>query len=158
MNRLFAVFALAAALAGFAGSHVRAEPAADCFGEDLERRIEGCTALIERRDQSVADLSFAYAMRALAYSLKGRYATAIHDYDKAISMKPDFAVALNNRAWAYYRWGKASTGLPDVEKSLQLSPPARTRSIPAPTSARRSAIPRVHCATTTRPCGTGARA
>ena len=122
MNRLFAVFALAAVLAGFAGSHVRAEPAADCFGEDLERRIEGCTALIERRDQSVADLSFAYAMRALAYSLKGRYATAIHDYDMAISMKPDFAVALNNRAWAYYRWGKPSTGLPDVEKSLQLSP------------------------------------
>jgi hypothetical protein len=84
MIRLFAVFALAAALAGFAGSHARAEPAADCFGEDLERRIEGCTALIERRDQSVADLSFAYAMRALAYSLKGHYATAIHDYDMAI--------------------------------------------------------------------------
>jgi tetratricopeptide (TPR) repeat protein len=40
----------------------------------------------------------------------------------AISMKPDFAVALNNRAWAYFRWGKAATGLPDVEKSLQLSP------------------------------------
>ena len=90
MNRLFAVFALAAVLAGFAGSHVRAEPAADCFGEDLERRIEGCTALIERRDQSVADLSFAYAMRALAYSLKGRYATAIHDYDMAISHEARF--------------------------------------------------------------------
>jgi Tfp pilus assembly protein PilF len=98
------------------------DPAADCFSEDIERRIEGCTALIERRDQSVADLSFAYAMRALAYSLKGRYDAAVRDYDVAISMKPDFAVALNNRAWAYFRWGKAATGLPDVEKSLQLSP------------------------------------
>ena len=95
---------------------------ADCFSEDIERRIEGCTALIERRDQSVADLSFAYAMRALAYSLKGRYDTAIRDYDAAIAMRPDFAVALNNRAWAYFRWGKAATGLPDVERSLQLSP------------------------------------
>jgi tetratricopeptide (TPR) repeat protein len=99
-----------------------ADSAADCFSEDIERRIEGCTALIERRDQSVADLSFAYAMRALAYSLKGRYETAIRDYDVAIAMKPDFAVALNNRAWAYFRWGKAATGLPDVERSLQLSP------------------------------------
>ena len=93
-----------------------------CFGEDIERRIDGCTALIEQRDQSVADLSYAYAMRALAYSLKGSYSTAIRDYDMAIGIQPDFAVALNNRAWAYFRWGKAATGLPDVERSLQLSP------------------------------------
>ena len=100
----------------------RADSASDCFSEDIDRRIEGCTALIERRDNSVADLSMAYAMRALAFSLKGRYDTAVRDYDAAIAMKPDFAVALNNRAWAYFRWGKAATGLPDVEKSLQLSP------------------------------------
>jgi tetratricopeptide (TPR) repeat protein len=112
------VLALAAGLAG----PVRADAATDCFSEDIERRIEGCTALIEQRDESVADLSVAYAMRALAYSLKGRYDTAIRDYDAAITMKPDFAVALNNRAWAYFRWGRPSAGMPDVERSLQLSP------------------------------------
>jgi tetratricopeptide (TPR) repeat protein len=101
---------------------VRADDAVSCFGEDIEGRIAGCTALIERRDSSVAEMSAVYAMRALAYSLKGQYATAIGDYDTAITMRPDFAVALNNRAWAYFRWGKAATGLPDVEKSLQLSP------------------------------------
>jgi Tfp pilus assembly protein PilF len=123
MTRLLAIVVVLAVAAGLASpTPARAEAAADCFSEDLERRIDGCTALIERRDQSVADLSYAYAMRALAYSLKGRYPTAIRDYDVAISMKPDFAVALNNRAWAYFRWGKAATGLPDVEKSLQLSP------------------------------------
>ena len=106
---------------GLAAS-ARADSAADCFSEDIDRRIEGCTALIERRDNSVADLSMAYAMRALAFSLKGHYDTAVRDYDTAIAMKPDFAVALNNRAWAYFRWGKPQTGLPDVEKSLQLSP------------------------------------
>jgi Tfp pilus assembly protein PilF len=123
MTRLLAivvVLAVAAALPSPAPA--RAEAAADCFSEDLERRIDGCTALIERRDQSVADLSYAYAMRALAYSLKGHYPSAIRDYDVAIAMKPDFAVALNNRAWAYFRWGRAATGLPDVEKSLELSP------------------------------------
>jgi tetratricopeptide (TPR) repeat protein len=103
-------------------ARVYADAAADCFSEDIERRIEGCTALIEQRDQSMGDLSLAYAMRALAYSLKGQYDTAIQDYDTAINMRPDFAVALNNRAWAYFRWGKAATGLPDVEKSLELSP------------------------------------
>jgi len=110
-----------AVTAGFATA-ARADSAADCFSEDLERRIAGCTALIEQGDQSLADLSYAYAMRALAYSLKGRYETAINDYDKAIAMKPDFAVALNNRAWALFRWGKASEGLADVERSLELSP------------------------------------
>jgi tetratricopeptide (TPR) repeat protein len=103
-------------------SGARADSAADCFSEDLDRRIEGCTALIDQGDQGAADLSYAYAMRALAYSLKGRYQTAIRDYDVAIAMKPDFAVALNNRAWALFRWGKAAEGLPDVERSLELSP------------------------------------
>jgi tetratricopeptide (TPR) repeat protein len=122
MTRPLAIIAALAATVWLAATPARAEAAADCFSEDIERRIDGCTALIEQRDQSTADLSYAYAMRALAYSLKGRYATAVRDYDMAISMKPDFAVALNNRAWAYFRWGKAATGLPDVEKSLQLSP------------------------------------
>ena len=121
MTRLFTIIVVLVLAAGLAAP-ARADAAADCFSEDIERRIEGCTALIEQRDQSVADLSFAYAMRALAYSLKGSYATAIRDYDMAINMRPDFAVALNNRAWAYFRWGKAATGLPDVERSLQLSP------------------------------------
>jgi tetratricopeptide (TPR) repeat protein len=116
--KIIVAFILAA---GFAAS-ARADSATDCFSEDIERRIEGCTALIEQRDESMADLSLAYAMRALAYSLKGSYGTAIRDYDAAIAMKPDFAVALNNRAWAYYRWGKPSQGLVDVEKSLEYSP------------------------------------
>jgi tetratricopeptide (TPR) repeat protein len=63
-------------------------------------------------------------MRALGYSLKGEYATAIRDYDVAIQMQPNFAVALNNRAWAYFRWGKAASGLSDVEESLRLEPTA----------------------------------
>jgi hypothetical protein len=121
MRRLWGSVAALVVLAGLSGS-LRADSSTDCFGEDIERRIEGCTALIESGDERAADLSLIYAMRALAYSLKGRYERAIPDYDTAIRMRPDFAVALNNRAWAYFRWGKAATGLPDVERSLELSP------------------------------------
>jgi len=123
MNRTAGLIAILTLLASFAVV-VRADDAINCFGTDNERRIQGCTALIERRDTSAAELASIYAMRALAYSLKGQYATAIQDYDVAIGMQPNFAVALNNRAWAYFRWGKATTGLPDVEKSLRLSPTA----------------------------------
>ncbi len=97
----------------------------DCFGKDNERRISGCTALIEGGGvANQGQLASIYAMRALAYSLKGEYGTAIRDYDVAIQMQPNFAVALNNRAWAKFRWGKAATGLPDVEESLRLEPTA----------------------------------
>lgn len=122
-GRTFALIAALAATSMLAAPvAVRADSATDCFGEDIERRISGCTALIEQQDNSAGDLSLAYAMRALAFSLKGQYDIAIRDYDTAIEMRPDFAVALNNRAWAYFKWGKPDHAMPDVEKSLDLSP------------------------------------
>ena len=94
----------------------------DCFSSDNDRRIAGCTELIERSGLSGQLLGSAYAMRALAYSLKGLYDTAIQDYNEAIRLIPDFAVALNNRAWAYFKSGRPEAGLPDVERSLELQP------------------------------------
>jgi tetratricopeptide (TPR) repeat protein len=94
----------------------------DCFSKDNERRIAGCTELVERPGLATQIRGSAYAMRALAYSLKGQYDGAIRDYNAAITLVPDFAVALNNRAWAYFKSGRPVTGLPDVEKSLRLQP------------------------------------
>jgi tetratricopeptide (TPR) repeat protein len=116
----------AAALAGLvvAIPLVAADPldGHDCFSSDNDRRIKGCTELIERPELTGQLLGSAYAMRALGYSLKGLYDEAIRDYDEAIRLVPDFAVALNNRAWAYFKSGRAEEGLPDVERSLQLQP------------------------------------
>ena len=105
---------------------VWAEGALDCLAEqghrDNDRRISGCTELIEQGSLSGEDLSIALATRALAFSLKGLYDRAITDYDQAIALSPDFAVALNNRAWAYFRAGRGRQGLSDVERSLLLNP------------------------------------
>ncbi|HEX7074915.1 MAG TPA: hypothetical protein VF226_12815 [Hyphomicrobiaceae bacterium] len=94
----------------------------DCFSSDNERRIKGCTELIEGAGLTGQMLGSVYAMRALGYSLKGLYDIAIRDYDEAIRLVPDFAVALNNRAWAYFRSGRPEAGRPDVDRSLQLQP------------------------------------
>lgn len=94
----------------------------ECFGDNISRRIPACTELIERPDIEPYLRAEAFAMRALAFSLSGRYETAIRDYDQAIRIRPDFAIALNNRAWAYYKWGKAEHGTDDIEKSLRLDP------------------------------------
>lgn len=94
----------------------------ECDSPDSERRIKACTELIETPGVSLPRLVTAYAARALAHSLGGRYETAIRDYDKAIELFPDFAVALNNRAWAYFKWGRAQSAMPDVQRSLELDP------------------------------------
>lgn len=119
---------LAAALVAAAVHVNNAPPAAaetateECFSEDWGRRIAGCTAIIENGQSTGAEKSQAHAMRALALSLKGQYEDSIADYDHAIRINPNFAVALNNRAWAFYKWGKGHRGMADVERSLSLNP------------------------------------
>ena len=105
-----------------AGGAARAEVATDCFSEDNERRYAGCTAIIESPGVSDMERAHAYSMRALSLSLKQQYEASIQDYDRAIELNPNFAVALNNRAWAYYKWGRGAEGLADVEQSLRLNP------------------------------------
>lgn len=100
---------------------VKADMQQDCFGPENPRRIEACTNLLEQ-PLPPAERSYAFAMRALAYSLQGQYARAIPDYDKAIEISPDFAVALNNRAWAYLKDGQPDKAKPDVDRALELSP------------------------------------
>lgn len=104
------------------GGAARSDTIADCFSEDNERRISGCTNLLEVPGLSKAEKSLAFAMRALAFSLKGNYAQALPDYDRAIDLDPSSAIALNNRAWALFKTGRAERGLRDVERSLDLQP------------------------------------
>jgi tetratricopeptide (TPR) repeat protein len=92
----------------------------DCFSSDMMRRIQGCTELLKLPHLAPSVRADAYALRALALSLVGRYLEAIADYDQALAMRPDHAVALNNRAWALYKMGRIEEAMPDVQKSLQL--------------------------------------
>lgn len=122
IGRLAATALIALSIAVPIAHSPRAEVATDCFSEDWERRIPGCTAIIENPASHPQERAHAFAMRALALSLKAQYGRAIEDYDQAISILPDFPVALNNRAWAYFKWGQGPKGLADVEKSLKLNP------------------------------------
>ena len=121
MRRLSILIVLLALLGLSTG--LRAEEALhDCDSPESERRIRACTELIENPATPPGRLATAYANRALSYSLRGQYDTAIRDYDQAIRLFPDFAVALNNRAWALFKSGRAVQGMPDVQKSLRLDP------------------------------------
>jgi tetratricopeptide (TPR) repeat protein len=94
----------------------------DCYHEDVETRIRGCTELLGRGNLLPEARSGAYSTRALGYSQKRDYGRAIEDYNQSLKLTPNFATALNNRAWAYFRWGKGAMGRADVERALELSP------------------------------------
>jgi tetratricopeptide (TPR) repeat protein len=96
--------------------------AADCLSEDNERRIAGCTVIIENPATSPLERSNALAHRGLALSIKGLLDQAIQDYNASLAINPNAPAALNNRAWAYFRAGRGKEGAPDIEKSLLLNP------------------------------------
>lgn len=110
-------------LATAAATAARADSsAADCLSDDNERRIAGCTVIIDNPATPPLDRSNALAIRGLALSIKGQLDRAIEDYDASLAINPNSPSALNNRAWAFYRSGRGTEGLPDVERSLMLNP------------------------------------
>ncbi|MCZ7594487.1 MAG: tetratricopeptide repeat protein [Hyphomicrobium sp.] len=120
--RILASVAAALAFGAAAALATVDNPTLDCLSDDNERRISGCSALIETPGLPDDQRSLAYGMRALAYSLLGIFDKALSDYDAALDIKPDFPLALNNRAWSYYKLGRPRDGIGDVEKALQLAP------------------------------------
>lgn len=113
------VLLLAAYSAAFAAP---ANTIAECFSENNEKRIAGCSALIESPQVDDGTRSLAYAMRALALSLEGGLMQALPDYDMAIKLDPASAMALNNRGWVLYKLGRLREALVDVERALELAP------------------------------------
>ncbi|MGE3229179.1 MAG: tetratricopeptide repeat protein [Hyphomicrobium sp.] len=105
-----------------ASSGASSNTIAECFSDNNERRIAGCSALIDNPALDAGTKSLAYAMRALAYALKGALPRAVGDYDMAIRLDPTSSMALNNRAWVLFKLNRLSEGMTDVERSLSLAP------------------------------------
>lgn len=64
----------------------------------------------------------AYYNRGLAYDSIGKYNWAIHDYNKAIALNPDYAEAYNNRGIAYDSEGNYDRAIKDFNKAIALNP------------------------------------
>lgn len=109
-------------LAGALPSRAASTTVAECFNQNNDRRIAGCTELIENPNIDPGTKSLAYAMRALARSLKGELVDSLPDYDMAIQLDPASAMSFNNRAWVKYKLNRLDEGLADVERSLLLGP------------------------------------
>ena len=101
-----------------------ADPYEDCFqSADLERKIRGCTQVIERgKRESRENRATAYTNRGLAYYDKGEVDRAIADFDKVIALDPNNADAYSNRGNAYDEKGEFDRAIADFRRALEIDP------------------------------------
>jgi tetratricopeptide (TPR) repeat protein len=64
----------------------------------------------------------AYDHRGIAYGQSGQYEKAIEDFNKAISLKPDYYKGYNNRGFAYFKIGKYQMAINDYNEAIRLKP------------------------------------
>ena len=67
------------------------------------------------------ELCHAYNNRTTADVNMGEYQLAIDDYNKAITVKPDYADAYKNREFVYFKLGKQHS-LEDYNEAIRLRP------------------------------------
>src|SRR3954469_10139497 len=66
-------------------------------GLTTDQQIAACTVVIQSGGEFPTMLLEALMSRASAYVIKGYYDNAIHDYDRALSLDNQHALAFNNR-------------------------------------------------------------
>jgi lipoprotein NlpI len=82
--------------------------------------IAGCTGVIQSDDASASAKAGSYYNRANAHYDKGEFELAVHDFDQAIRLRPNFPTALNNRGLAKKRMGDDAGGDADIQAAAAL--------------------------------------
>jgi len=78
--------------------------------------IEFLTKVIKEQPRN----PLAYNNRGTAYHGLKQHELAVADYNKAISLKADYADAYNNRGVAYYSLGKHQQAIEDFNQAIRL--------------------------------------
>jgi tetratricopeptide (TPR) repeat protein len=93
-----------------------------CRGDDDDLEIRGCSAVIRSGRDPPEQLARAFANRGRAWSEKGDYDRAMHDFDNAIRLAPDFPDAFNYRGVANVNQGQYDQAIQDFGQAIQLDP------------------------------------
>jgi tetratricopeptide (TPR) repeat protein len=96
--------------------------AAQCAGSNRDLAIDGCTALIQIKNQTYKLLVFAYGNRAWAYHLKGEDAKGLRDADMALQLEPENADVLETRAEIHEKLGQRDKAIADYRAALKIDP------------------------------------
>ena len=90
-------------------------------GVTFEAQISACTKVIARTPSRLR-LSVAYFNRGWAFNFSGRYERALQDFDKAISLEPDFEQAFRSKGDVYRRKGMIKRAIAEFDRAIAIKP------------------------------------
>ena len=89
---------------------------------DIDRRINGCTAIIQDHNESEANRARAYGNRGITYTNQGDFDRAIVDLSEAIRLDRTWAGGYSNRGRAYREKGDDRRAIADLTEAIRLDP------------------------------------
>jgi tetratricopeptide (TPR) repeat protein len=87
-----------------------------------DRRIKGCTAILQTGRLTGKALAWIFTSRGSAYEDKGEYDRAIADFGQAIEFDPASACAFHNRGIAYFNKEDYVHAISDYDQAIRLNP------------------------------------
>lgn len=95
----------------------------DCLHHaDPELRLKSCSAAAEAGRWQGRDLARIYFNRGITHGRLGSYDKARADFDRALDLDPDYALAYRERAVAYVALRRYELALRDADRALDLMP------------------------------------
>jgi len=108
--------------ASAAGAQI-STPWEQCYEESFYNGlIEGCTQVIKSGTATGRDLAIAYINRGKGHEGWNNYALALQDFDRAVSIDPDFVDARLRRGFAYQATGQLDQAMADFDYAIRLAP------------------------------------
>ncbi len=122
MRAILLAAVLTIALPGAVAAQTLAQQWAWCRGDDPERLIRGCSAVIRSGREPPDVLARAFAHRGRAWSDQGQFDRAIRDFDQAVRLDPDYADAFNGRGVALMGQGEFVRAIDNFDQAIRLDP------------------------------------
>jgi len=110
-------------MGGIIGGCGQEQVVEDCSqNNDPDRRIGGCTQILDRRDATPNYRAGAYEARGLAYHKKRDYDLAIADFNKAIEINPDEVGFHISKGITYVEKRDRDGAIAAFRKALEIDP------------------------------------
>ena len=108
---------------GLTGGCGQEQVVEDCSqNKNPDRRIRGCTQIIELGDATPNYIAGAYEARGLAHHKKRDYDRAIADFDKAIELNPDKVGFHISKGISYIEKRDRERAIAAFRKALEIDP------------------------------------
>jgi len=92
----------------------------ECQARDPDRRIAGCSGIVDDRGATSKSRTVAFTNRGLAYRAKGDLDRAIADYNEAIGLDGKYEPAYYSRGEAYRAKGDIDRAIFDYTEAIRL--------------------------------------